>query len=302
MTAMSARIASVDTAVAAPPTMEVPAAAVRIPSDHRKHHPNAIQALAEDIAVHGQRQPIEIVREGNGFRLIFGALRLQAHLHLGRPTVPAIIKEADQFVSEAAMRLVSISENMLRNPLTILDRSVAIADWCAIYRAAQPRLKPGPKPANSVQTELSANFALNSDEAFQAQSDAFSASFSEAASAFLNISRRSVFTALKIASIPALQRDRIALHWLANNQAELYALAQIGEPVRQIGVIDLILLDRASSIEDAIALIDERPRNAPAKWELISQKFSRMAEPDQDRFFDLNEAAITRWQAKRGRK
>ncbi|WP_440411075.1 ParB/RepB/Spo0J family partition protein [Neorhizobium petrolearium] len=302
MTAVTARIASVDTAVATPGIVAVPVAQIRIPTEHRKHHANAIQALAEDIDLHGLRQPIEIVHEGDGYRLIFGALRLQAHQYLGRPMVQAIVKEADQFVSEAAMRLVSISENMLRNPLTMLDRSVAIADWCAIYRAAQPPMKPGPKPANSVQTELSANFAPNSEEAMDAHGETFAASFSDAAQAFLNISRRSVFNALKIASIPALQRDRIALHPLADNQGELYAIAQIAEPVRQISVIDLIIGGVVGTVEAALDYIDQRPRNTPAKWEKLSEKFARFHESEQDRFFDLNEASITRWQAKRGRK
>lgn len=241
MTAMSVNMVNSDTAIALPAPVAVTVASVLIPADHRKHHASAVAALAENIETHGLRQPIEVVRQGNGFRLVFGSLRLQAHQHLGRPVIPAVVKEESEFVSEASMRLASIAENKFRSTLSALDDSVAIADWCAIYRAAQPEVKRGRKPGKKNADELSADAALNSDEALEEQSAAFSATFSDAAAHFLKISRRSVFNALKIASIPAQQRDRIALHPIADNTGDLYALAQIGDPDRQNAVIDLIL-------------------------------------------------------------
>jgi hypothetical protein len=197
--------------------------------------------------------------------------------------------------------MVSISENMNRNPLTVLDRSVAIADWCAIYKAAQPGIKPGRKAAGSVRQELSLNLILNSSETDLIEaSGQFAASFSEAAQAFLGISRAGVFRALKIASIPSLQRERIALHPIAGNQVELTAIANIDQPARQVSVIDLIIAGTVATIEEAIAFLDQRPRNLPTKWEKFSEKFARFQEVEQDRFFDLNEAAVTRWMARRG--
>jgi len=303
MTAMSVNLSSADTTMPVVIVEQVPVADVRIPADHRKHHPNAIEAFAENIDLHGLRQPIEIVREDGGFRLIFGALRLQAYQLLGRTTIGAIVKEPAAFTSEAAMRLVSISENMLRNPLTALDRSVAIADWCTIYRAAQPAVKPGRKPAGAPKPELSLNFRLNSSDLdLIVASEEFSASFSEAAQVFLHISRASVFRAIRVASIPSLQRDRIALHDIADLEGQLYLLGGIKAPERQVAVINMILADKAKTVEDALALLDNAPRIIKAKWEKISETFGRLKQPEQDRFFDLQEAAISRWQVKRGRK
>jgi ParB family chromosome partitioning protein len=132
-----------------------------------------------------------------------------------------------------------------------------------------------------------------------ATSAAFSASFSEAAQHFLGVSRAAVFRALKIAAIPGLQRDRIALHPLADNQSELTALA---DEHRQAAILDLILGEKARNVAEALALLDERPRVTKHSWELVAEKFARMVEPDQDRFFDLQEPAIIRWMAKKGRK
>jgi hypothetical protein len=303
MTAMSVKLVSTDNAAPVALVEQVPVAAILIPADHRKHHPNAIAAFAENIEIHGQRQPIEIVRHDGGFRLIFGALRLQAHLQLGRTTIDAIVKEPGAFTSEATMRLVSISENMLRNPLSALDRSVAIADWCSIYRAAQPPMKPGRKSADATKSELSLNFRLNSSDLdLIVTSEEFSASFSEAAQVFLKISRAAVFRAIRISSIPSLQRDRIALHGIADMEGQLYLLGGIKAPERQVAVISMILSEKARSVEEALSILDNIPQSVKARWERISDTFARLKQPEQDHFFDLQEAAISRWQAKRGRK
>ena len=189
--------------------------------------------------------------ENDGYRLVFGALRLEAVRKLNRAEIRAEVKTPEQFPSEASERLAAISENMLRDELTMLDRSLAIADWCGIYRAAQPQLKPGPKPA-ALKAELSLNLILNSDDTeLSAISGQFSASFSQAAQSFLGISRAAVFRALKIASIVSPIRDRIVFHALADNQVELLMLA--AEPIeRQKAILDLILGNKALGVADAI--------------------------------------------------
>lgn len=303
MNALSTKARSADKQLETQVIQRVLASSIDIPNNHRKHSRSNVEAMAENMAVHGQQQPIEIVRRSDAigrFWLIFGSLRLQAVNLNGGPLVDAVVREEGEFAAESTRRLRSISENMARVSLTALDRAVAIADWCDIYRAAQPRLKPGPKPSGSPG-ELSLNFRLNSADAeLMEASGQFAASFSDAAQAFLGISRAGVFRAIKIGSISSLQRDRISLTWLAKNEGELYRLATVKPADRQVSIIDLILGERASSVEDAIALLDGKTRNRPAKWEVVHQRFSRLPAGEQDHFFDLNEAAIIRWQTKRG--
>lgn len=302
MTIVSIKAPSVDTALQAPEVQNIAVSLIDVPKDHRKHPQYAVQAMAEDIAVRGQLQPVEVLSIGDRYQLTFGRLRLEAVAHLNLPVIAAIVKTPSEFISEAEPRLRSISENMLRNPLTALYRSIAIADWCAIYRAAQPALKPGPKPALKSGEELSLKFRLNSDDELSTASEQFTASFSEAAQAFLGISRAAVFRALRIASIPALQRERIELHALSRSEGELYELGGIKDLEKQASVIDLIVSRKAVTVEDALALLENRPKLPVAPWEKMAQKFGRLQEPQQDRFFDLNEAAVSRWYAKRGRK
>jgi ParB family chromosome partitioning protein len=302
MTSVSAFKKISDTVSAPQFLVEVPVRSVVIPSSHRKHQPDAISAMAENISLHGLLQPIEVVRsEADEHRLVFGSLRLQAIQLLGWTGVSAFVREADEFGSELALRLRSIFESLYRSQLTALDWAVAVSDWCDIYRAGQPPLKPGRKPANS-NSELSLNFRLNSDDdQLLEASSHFAASFSEAAQAFLDISRAKVFRALRIASIPSLQRDRIALHRLARSEGDLYDLGGIKALDRQTNVIDLILTGKVATVEDALLMIDGKSKAIVAKWEAISNGFSRLPEGEQDRFFDLNTASIERWEAKRGR-
>ncbi len=311
MTAMSTKAAAVASAPKAPAITSVPVTSIDIPAHHRQHSRSDVEAMAEDMAVHGQLQPIEIVPRADAIGrhwLIFGSLRLQAAAFNGNAGINAIVKEEAEFATDARRRLRSISENMARVVLSALDRAVAIADWCDIYRAAKPHLKPGPRSADARDPDASLKFRLTASDLDRPGTPLdldlilageFEASFSEAAQAFLGISRAGVFRALKIASIPSLQRDRIALHWMARSEGELYKLATLKPTDRQVSVLDLILADKAGGVDEALDLLDGRTRNAPSKWEVIHQTFSRLPTSDQDHFFDLNEASIDRWQASR---
>ncbi len=301
MTAVSKRTPALDSLSAASSTFLIPVSKIRVPTNHRKHSAHAVQAMAENIDIQGQLQAVTVMTDADGYRLVFGALRLAAIRSLNQADIRAEIKTPEAFPTEASERLASIVENMARARLCALDRSVAIADWCAIYQAAKPYTKPGPKPKDVVTTEFGTKFVLNSDdEDLQAASLDFSRSFSDAAQFFFDVSRGSIFNALKIASISSIIRERISLRPLADQQSELLALA--AEPAeRQEVILDLIIGGKAASVADAIAAIDMKPRAVPAAWEALTQKFTRMGEAEQDRFFDLNQPAVVRWQAKRGK-
>lgn len=268
---------------------------IDVPVEAKKVSADAARALADSFAKIGQRQPIELVATPTGYRLVFGAKRLAAAVLLG-VDINAIVRQPDEFADEAAIRLTSISENFYRHSLTALERSIDVADWCGIWRAAHPT-KPGRKSKN----ELSDNLALNSADDEQLEiADGFAGSFSEAAQRFLNITRREVFRSLKIAGIPADLREAIALHEdLAKNQQALLDIA--AQPYeRAARIVELLGDGQAATVTDAIAIIDQLPRsNPPAPWEKVSDRFTRLKPADQEQFFSLNEAAILRWVAER---
>ncbi|RUY07800.1 hypothetical protein EOA25_14830 [Mesorhizobium sp. M2A.F.Ca.ET.040.01.1.1] len=256
--------------------------AIDVPAGRRRLDPAWIETLADLFSSQGQLSPIELIAAGDRYRLVFGGHRLAAARQLGWPKIGAVVKSHEDFASEAEIILAEITENLARRELSVLDRAVDIARWREIYEATHLLNKGGRRRKDADPEELSTKFGL---------------SFSEAAQKAFRLSRASIFNAVKIASIAAEVRDRIALHPIADNQSELLALA--GElPGRQADIAALLMAEpaQASTVAGALAILDRVPEPAkPTAWQKLSETFSRMKERDQDRFFELHEAAIQRW-------
>ncbi|CDX20285.1 ParB domain protein nuclease [Mesorhizobium sp. ORS 3359] len=265
-------------------------AEIRVPADRRRLDPAWVATLAADMQSGNDHMvPIEVMEdatEGFKYRLTMGGHRLAAVGSIGRTEIEAIVKDPKD-ITETEIRKREIAENLIRRQLSVLDRAKDIADWRDIYDREHGTGKVGRKKARPVEIaeddELSARFALN---------------FSDAAQAVLGISRRSVFHALKIATIPAPVRESISLHPVADNQTELLLLAA-EKPERQEAIARLLTLeadDAPKTVAEAIAVIDRSPRPATApKWEKVATGFAQLKESDQHRFFELHEAAIRQW-------
>lgn len=255
----------------------------------RKVLPDRVQALRESFADKGQTTPIDTVATPNGPRLIAGAHRLGAAFVDDASGVDAILWPEGHFGSEAEIQQREITENFERFDLNALERAVNIAAWRVIHESRNPPAKPGRKAkapmTDEALDEMSATFALN---------------FSEVAQRVLGISRRSVFLSLKIATISAEVRDRLADLATANNQSDLLALAAEA-PARQSEIVDLLVAGSAS-VATAIAALDGIVKPvASAAHEKVSESFSRLKPEQQFSFFDLHADAIEKWRMGRGR-
>lgn len=80
-----------------------------------------LRALSASIASHGILQPLLILREGEGYRLIAGERRLRAAKLAGLSKVPCILTDKPQ--EEAA--LLSLIENLQREDLTFFEEATA---------------------------------------------------------------------------------------------------------------------------------------------------------------------------------
>lgn len=268
--------------------------AIDVAPNHRKPDPDWVQALREDMVRRGQQTPIQLVDFGGRFLLIKGLRRMLAVEQLGLVYVDAIVQSASEFSSEAAIRMGQISAQIMRRELSVLDRSVNVAAWRTLYETTAGVIRPGRK-------SIRVKFDPNSDEALDEHAELFSGTFSEAAQRALGLNREAVKRYLRIAKIGAAVVDRIALHPIADNQSELLALAAETAD-RQAAVADLLLSQPAgaSSVAGALYVIDGKlPATALAPWETFSQRFTKLKEPEQERFFELHSAAIERWLAKR---
>lgn len=258
----------------------------------RPINPDWSAAMAETLAAGERLPPIEVVERGEGYRLIAGGHRLDAHKIAGRATIEAEVYSAAAFLDEAAVRLREIKENMLRFELTALDRAVHLATWKEIHEAAYEAPKRGRKPKKIDAEKLAQDSA------------AFAKSFSKAAAAALRMSERSIQVAVQVAAGLALEiRERIARAPIADNISELLHLAHQA-PERQAQIVGLLLADpaQAKSVAEAIAVLDRTP--APTRltgWAKVSDTFSRLEPADQQRFFDAHADAVDRWLMARNR-
>lgn len=95
--------------------------------------------MAASMAERGQRTPVEIVRRGDRFRLVYGAHRYRGAEINGWADIEAFIVEA----GDAEVRLREIDENLIRHELTALDRARFLAERKRIYEALNPETKNG---------------------------------------------------------------------------------------------------------------------------------------------------------------
>lgn len=247
--------------------------------------PAWVKLLAEEIGENGLKEPIRVREEFGRYRLIDGARRIAAHNQLGRLSIEAAVDTSDE-----GLKVAEIKAHLLRADLTALEHATCVATWCEIYRDAQGPQKRGPKPrqadSDKALEEFSANVALN---------------WSDAAQQALDIGRRSVFRSLKIASIDAELRHRIALLPVAKVQRELLLLAE-QSAVMQAAIVDMLTAQPvgAQTVSDALEQLGARPDAKPEPaYARLSERFSRLPERDQFAFFALHESAIDLWIAKR---
>jgi ParB family chromosome partitioning protein len=81
-----------------------------------------LRGLAESIRQHGLIQPLVVVREGGGYRLIAGERRLRAARLAGLTDVPVVMRDTPEGQASLALSLV---ENVQRHDLNALEEAEA---------------------------------------------------------------------------------------------------------------------------------------------------------------------------------
>ncbi len=275
---------------------QIDIASIQVPDGRRVVDPEWVEAIALDIDANGQLTPIEVVSIKGGYQLIAGAHRLAAMRKNFTQEIAAIVTDPKDLKSDAERKLREIAENLLRRELSVLDRAFDVAAWREIFEQRKGVVKPGRK----AKSANSPNVGTNSDDAnLERISDEFSGGFKEAAQRALGLSKNGVFRALSIAKIGEKIRADISLHQIASNQSELLSLAAQPEAIRG-QICHLILIEEAATVAQAVAQIDKQPLpRKPEPFEKFATGFAKLKVSEQDRFFELNSAAIERWLAVR---
>ena len=124
--------------------------------DRRDINSNRVTELAESIKQSGLINPITI---GADNYLIAGLHRLEACRIIGITEIEVIKK--DCIYGEDAFTLLEIDENLMRNELTVIERSLDLAKRKAIYERLYPESK---KESNNKKSTADSAVDFFSDD------------------------------------------------------------------------------------------------------------------------------------------
>lgn len=105
---------------------EIPLTSIRVPVTNNGRltiDPQKVDRLAAEIAKVGLLHPITVTPNGQLYDLIAGNTRYLAFLKLGRPTIPAIVRQLDH----AQQTHARLAENMTRAQLSPIEEALALA-------------------------------------------------------------------------------------------------------------------------------------------------------------------------------
>lgn len=93
----------------------------------REFHVDQLTELAGTIKAKGVIQPVVVVPNGNGFRLVAGERRWRASKLAGRTDIPAVVREDLKPEDIPALQLV---ENLQREGLSLAEVSAGVTELC----------------------------------------------------------------------------------------------------------------------------------------------------------------------------
>jgi ParB family chromosome partitioning protein len=209
----------------------IPLAEIDATDRLRPVDPAHVEAIAASIAQIGLTAPIVLRPDGNRFRLVAGAHRLEAVRTLGWESIDAIVENIEP--DEA--RLVEIDENLMRRELSALDKALFFEERQAVYLRVFPEAKAlGRKPKKIRQTLP--NFGM---------------SFAAHTAKRTGLSERTIRLSLEmVRNLHPEARDLLRLSDLADNQAQLLKLASMPAE-EQVAVARAIVEGKARAPKQA---------------------------------------------------
>lgn len=112
----------------------------------------ALEELADSIRLHGVLQPILVVQEESGYRIVAGERRWRASRMAGLSEVPVIIKELD----ERSIMEISLIENLQRENLNPIEEAEGYRSLIDVFELSQEEVaqrvgKSRPGISNSLR-------------------------------------------------------------------------------------------------------------------------------------------------------
>lgn len=90
----------------------------------KKFDKEKLEELSESIKEHGVIQPILVVKDSTGYRIVAGERRWRASKLAGRETIPAIVKD----YTDGKKKQVALIENIQREDLNVMEIAHALKE------------------------------------------------------------------------------------------------------------------------------------------------------------------------------
>lgn len=131
---------------------------VRPRTDGRPVNEAAVRGLVDSIGAVGLINPIRVRALGDGWEIIAGVHRWEAHRRMGKAEISCLLVDADELHAELAM----IDENLCRAELTPSDRAKHTARRKEIYEELHPETRHGgDRKSQTVRLENEGRFTAD---------------------------------------------------------------------------------------------------------------------------------------------
>jgi uncharacterized ParB-like nuclease family protein len=210
---------------------------IEIPATARPYNASAVVDLSNSIAAIGLQSAPTLVERDGKFRLVAGRHRLEAMKVLGHENIFARVVNFDDIEA----RLWSISENLHRAELTVVQRSEQVAEFAELIKHRRPPglVQAAPDRTGEVSAQLTHPEAKPVQVAHVSGGRGNEGGDSLAARK-LGISREDVHRAQTVASLPEETKQAARDLGLDDNQSALLAAAKKPTGAAQIAELTSI--------------------------------------------------------------
>jgi ParB family chromosome partitioning protein len=255
----------------------------------RRAKPHRVEALAADMQVQGQLQPILVCEsETKGkFLLVDGGQRYAALVAIKVAFIDAVV--LPEHFGTDLRHYAQIMANVNREKLTKLERAEYLTELRDVWKKLDVSAQHG-------GDRRSANVrAVREHEAVEDGRSAILA-LSEQVAEEVGLSRRAFFRAVEIAKgISVETKDRIRDTWIGDHQSSLLALAKVSAALQE-KACDALLSEppTASTMADALQLAEGRalPKNDDKHYHRVTATWGRLSLKSRRAFIDEHQREI----------
>jgi len=215
--------------------VDIPISSIRVLTRLRATSPEKIGDIAESISSVGLLHPVAVSRRGDKYVLLSGHHRMEAFKVLGKDTIPASIRDADELTDQ----LVEVEENLCRSDLNAIQTAEHIVK-------REELLEKLGKRASSGENRWTRN-GMTNDELARS----------------MGINKRTYQYKKSVANLNPEVKDILGETEYANNLMDMVKLSKENDEV-QLEVANLLATGMVSTFKRA--LVKARCKVFPFNW------------------------------------